>query len=123
MPNTNKTIKYEQDGNIAVLVSHGYGAGWSTSNERDLAFDKRVVEFYLKHKDDQEWMKNINIFGSVEESLAERYFKSIGYQDVYFGGFNQITIEWIPKGTAFRICQYDGNEYVEFRDEIPWNIA
>lgn len=29
----------------------------------------------------------------------------------------------IPKGTAYRICDYDGYEYVEYRDEIEWKIA
>ena len=29
----------------------------------------------------------------------------------------------IPKGTAYRICEYDGSEYVEYRDEIDWKIA
>lgn len=29
----------------------------------------------------------------------------------------------IPKGTAYRICDYDGSEYVEYRDEIDWKIA
>lgn len=29
----------------------------------------------------------------------------------------------IPKGTAYRICDYDGAEYIEYRDEIDWKIA
>ena len=29
----------------------------------------------------------------------------------------------IPKGTAYRICDYDGYEYIEYRDEIEWKIA
>ena len=29
----------------------------------------------------------------------------------------------IPKGTAYRICEYDGAEYIEFKDEIDWKIA
>ena len=29
----------------------------------------------------------------------------------------------IPKGTAYRICDYDGAEYIEFKDEIDWKIA
>ena len=29
----------------------------------------------------------------------------------------------IPKGTAYRICDYDSAEYIEFKDEIDWKIA
>lgn len=29
----------------------------------------------------------------------------------------------IPKGKAYRICNYDGAEYIEYRDEIDWKIA
>ena len=29
----------------------------------------------------------------------------------------------IPKGTAYRISEYDGYEYIEYRDEIDWKIA
>lgn len=29
----------------------------------------------------------------------------------------------ISKGTAYRICEYDGAEYVEYRDEVDWKIA
>lgn len=29
----------------------------------------------------------------------------------------------IPKGTFYRIREYDSYEYVEFRDEIDWKIA
>jgi hypothetical protein len=34
-------------GQIAVLVSGGFGAGWSTWNQPELAYDKRVVEFLV----------------------------------------------------------------------------
>ena len=37
--------------------------------------------------------------------------------------FNQLTITWVPVGAAFRIGEYDGNEWVELRDEVEWIMA
>ena len=34
---------------IAVLVSVGFGAGWSTWNEKELAYDKRVVDLFIEY--------------------------------------------------------------------------
>ena len=41
----------------------------------------------------------------------------------YCGGADDLTIQWLPVGTAFRIHEYDGSESVEIRDDIEWNIA
>ena len=85
---------YNEDGTkVAVLVSPGYGAGWSTWNDDTLAYDKRVVEFWLTHKDNEKFMEEIDSF-SYHEKLpalkeAEEFFESIGYSHIYFGGFYQ----------------------------------
>ena len=48
---------YEKgDGTFAVLVSPGYGAGWSTWDRKELAYDKRIIEYYLAHCDDRDFM-------------------------------------------------------------------
>ena len=41
----------------------------------------------------------------------------------YCGGADDLTIFWLPVGTAFRIHEYDGSESVEIRDEMDWTIA
>jgi hypothetical protein len=45
------------------------------------------------------------------------------YPDVYCGGADDLSIQWLPVGTAFRIHEYDGSESVEIRDDIQWTIA
>lgn len=111
----------------AVLVSYGFGAGWSTWNVSELAYDKRVVNFWLDHKDNKEWMKTVDNFGfgSTKESQAHKeaaeFFKSIGYGDVYMGGFFDIELEWIPRGTKWRISEYDGAESIEIERNDTWN--
>lgn len=106
--------KYEKDGNVAILYSPGYGAGWSTWNQEELSYDKRVVEFFINHRESKKALR--------EESLKEA-FKKMGYEDVYFGGYDQIQIMWIPKGKLYRITEYDGWESIHFEDTYDWRIA
>ena len=39
------------------------------------------------------------------------------------GIFGYLEVVDIPNGTAYRICDYDGAEYIEYRDDIKWEIA
>ena len=119
---------YNEDGTkIAVLVSPGYGAGWSTWNDDTLAYDKRVVEFWLAHKDNEKFMEEIDSFSYYEKvpalKEAEDFFKSIGYSHIYFGGFNQIELEWVPIGCRWRIDEYDGSESLEILSMDNYNYV
>lgn len=40
---------YNENGELGVLVSGGFGAGWSTWNSNELAYDKRIVEKWLEN--------------------------------------------------------------------------
>ena len=111
----NKVIR---DGKVAVLVSPGYGAGWSTwatarggENGEDVTgfmmFDPLLVDMVER---------------GAEAEEIEAYVKS-KYPDGYYGGAEDLTIQWLPVGTAFRIHEYDGYETVEIRDDIQWTIA
>lgn len=106
----------------AVLVSGGYGAGWSTWGDEELAYDKRVVEFFLQHENDDEFMRTVeDYFGVLSDAESDahkeaaRFFRSIGYKECpYMGGFSQIHIEWVPYGSYWRINEYDGSESLEY---------
>lgn len=100
--------KYEKDGKIAVLVSIGFGAGWSTWGNRALAYDKRIVQAFIP--------------GISKEDMSE-LLETLGYHDVYMGGFDNLEIEWVPKGTLFRIEEYDGHESIEVFDEKSYIVA
>lgn len=92
--------KYEDNGRVAVLVSVGYGAGWSTWNdgfEEELAMDARLVECVMQDKGDEYLTDLLN---------------SMGLSSVYTGGYNDLEVVWVDKGSRFRINEYDGYENI-----------
>ena len=91
--------KLERDGNIAVLYSPGFGAGWSTWNteprNRGILFDREIVELVLA--------------GNLDAAINLTEKK---YPGVYTGVGSDLTVEWVPKGERFTIKEYDGAERV-----------
>jgi hypothetical protein len=107
----NKVIR---DGKVAVVVSPGFGAGWSTwafrgeEDYRDfMLFDPTLVDMVER--------------GESAETI-ETYVTSM-HPGTYCGASDDLTIQWLPVGTAFRIHEYDGAESVEIRDDMNWTIA
>lgn len=89
------------DGKVAVLVSPGFGAGWSTWGGEEYAkyllFDMSLVELAERKAPEHE----------VEEHL-KKVFGEAAY--IYTGGWCDIKVEWLPEGTAFTVEEYDGSE-------------
>ena len=96
----------------AILVSPGYGAGWSTWNHYHLAFDKRVVELWLNTKDTP-----------VGEDYIKEELSKLGYEEVYLGGYSDIEMIWIHEGDIWRITAYDGSESVQFLANEEYYMA
>ena len=101
----NKLIR---NGQVAVLISPGNGAGWSTwnSENEEILFDPAIVEFVEHNK----W-----------EEL-EVYVK-LKYPNIYLGGMRDLQIEWLPEGTEFIVNEYDGSETLEIKSDIIWHKA
>lgn len=99
---------YNENGELGVLISGGFGAGWSTWNDKELAYDKRIIE---------KWLEDV--------SSAEmcNYVESLGYARPYMGGYKQLDLEFIPRGTVFRIHEYDGHESIETIDDMDMIVA
>lgn len=88
--------KIERDGKVAVLVSPGYGAGWSTWNyehRETLCMDADIVQAIL----DGDRTKAVEI---AKQKCG----------DFYDGGADGLIVEWVPKGTGFLITEHDGHE-------------
>jgi hypothetical protein len=95
---------YHNDkGEVGVLISVGYGAGWSTWNDKRMAYDRRVIEYWLTHKEEHD----------ITRTELKAAFVALGYDDVYFGGWGDLTLKFFPPGTTVRIKEYDGCESVE----------
>ena len=90
--------KVIRDGNVAVLISPGFGAGWSTwtdGDQRDLClFDRRFVEAAEAGVED---------IDTLAKEVA-------GDEHIYTGGWGQVVVEWLPVGTQFTVKEYDGSE-------------
>ena len=94
-------FSYTNNGKIEILISPHYGAGWSTWNENykiNIALDKRIINYYKKYGNE------------VPSSSLKEFLESIGYKDVFCGGWKNIIIKTIQKGEKFRIDEYDGWE-------------
>lgn len=105
----------------AILISRGYGAGWSTwSTYPEIAYDRRVIEWYLEHNS-FDFFAEVNRRNSTAEKEAEEFFNNLGYHDVYFGGLQKNMIEWIPSKTSWYLEEHDGAERLVLADSAVWN--
>jgi hypothetical protein len=102
--------KIERDGKVAVLYSPGFGAGWSTWANDDqkeaLCMDARIVGPVLAG----------DIAGAVVAAQAM-------FPDVYTGGADTLKVEWIKKGEAFEVREYDGSESVHVLGDSAYLVA
>lgn len=89
---------YNENDELGVLVSYGFGAGWSTWNSKELAYDKRIIE---------KWLKNV-----TSDEMCD-YIEILGYGRPYMGGYEDLVLEFIPRGTMFCVHEYDGAESIE----------
>lgn len=95
-------------GEIAVLVSRGYGAGWYSWNTsiKECLFDRLIVEHVLAGN------------RSAAQSLAE-----ILWPDGYWGGADGLEVHWLSPDTVFRIDEYHGSETLVFADDQTWIVV
>jgi hypothetical protein len=102
--------KYEKDGKVAVLVSPGHGAGWSTWADYEdmeaLCMDADLVQCVLD--------KDLQKLSRVTEEK---------YPNTYMGGARSLVIEWVDKGEAFEITEYDGSEKLVIVSKHSYMIA
>ena len=97
-----------RDGCVAIVYSPGFGAGWYTWNTEcpEIVFDPMIVDCVEKGEMDK---------------LAT--YVAMRYPDIYTGGMEDLTVQWLPVGTLFRIHEYDGSESLEIKEDMDWMIA
>lgn len=91
---------------MKVLISPGYGAGWSTWNYTNMAFDEALIAAFE---------------GGISEAGMKDLCERLGYGNPYTSGFKGLKVVTVPPQTFFRITEYDGNESIEILDiESDW---
>lgn len=98
---------------MKLLISPGYGAGWSTWNFPAMATDKDLIELFEKDCTCEE----------MERLCIEKNYTDGYGEPPYMKGFQQLEIVEVPKGTLYRINEYDGAESVEIFSPDEWLIA
>lgn len=115
--------KVIRDGKVAVLYSPSYGAGWSTANHGSLndtdvlLFDPEIVSLVEKHENGE--ISHMNMCDKIMYYCDNKYGENV----LYYGGSGNLWIAWIPIGKEFRIAEYDGYEYIEYKEYVKWSKA
>ena len=101
--------KLEKDGKVAVMISPGFGAGWSTWNSefRDtLLFDAEIAQAVID--------------GDKAKATQLAMEKCPG---LCAGGARDLTVEWIDKGSVFEVEEHDGSESLHIIGGRDYSVA
>lgn len=105
---------------MKILLKTSYGL-FSLRKE---IFEKLSIPYHdIAYSERHEWLVPDKPICKTKMNKIIEWVEYLGSE--YVADPEQCTFEVvdIPKGTAYRICDYDGSEYIEYRDEIDWKIA
>lgn len=113
-------MRYQHNGQVAVLYSPGFGYGWSTDypeHAKVLLFHPLLVE--PVHQRDQ----NLITLEEMQQRVAFG-LTMLGLPNSILGSmFQELAICWVSPGTRFYVKEYDGNESVTLMEEMEWHTA
>lgn len=96
--------KLIKDGNVAVLVSAGYGAGFLTWGAPiEAIFNPTLIGFIEQ--------------GKTREAIS---FAKKTWKGITTVGIKELVIQWVPEGAEFIIDSHDGDETLMLKEEINW---
>lgn len=99
--------KIVRNGEVAVAVSFGFGAGWSTWNQVEPKVDPTDARY-----------NSLFLEGKNKEAAA-----MLEAEGGYAGGADDVEIVWVPEGTKFVITEYDGSENLMCVEDFDWYTA
>ena len=108
-----RTRYVRDDGMVGVVISPGYGGGFSTWGKAEMCTDPKIVEMVLQLDPHEE--------GSLEyNSIYDQIYNYVTakYQASYHG--DPLVVAWVPPGTKFIIHEFDGAESIWREDQINW---
>lgn len=99
--------KLIRNGEVAILYSPSFGAGWYTWNTEypEIIYHPEIVKLVEEDRRDE---------------ITESFIKSIipRVESMYCGGAGELQIMWLEQGTQFTIEEYDGNESVKLIQDL-----
>lgn len=105
---------------MKVLLKTSYGP-FSLKKE---IFEKLAIPYHdISLSSYEECLVPDKLISKTKINKIIEWVECLGSEYVANPKFCYFEVVDIPKGTAYRICDYDGYQYVEYRDEIEWKIA
>lgn len=90
--------KLIRNNKVAVLISHGFGAGWYSWNtdHEELLYHPKIVEMVEQNR--------------ANEIDGDWILENLKISDIYCGGAKGLQIHWLAVGAAFEVDECDGAE-------------
>lgn len=104
--------RYMKDGKVAVLVSPGFGGGWSTwayGYKEEFALHRSLVEFFLGD--------SLDSLESIVEKISGISADSDEFP-LWDSAAEQVRVQWLDPGIRFEIREYDGSESIYTLEEM-----
>lgn len=99
--------KVIRNGQVGVLVSSGFGAGFYTwGAPLEAIFNPTLIDLIENEK--------------RQEAID---FVEKTWEDLSTGGVRNMRVVWIDEGTEFHIDEYDGSESIQFKETTEWITA
>ena len=85
-----------------------------------------VIVWFHKSQASHKGQKHANQFDEGARDQIEKQIVSRAEQlcpEGYFGGAEDLVIEWMPMGTEFEVDEYDGSESIRYKENEYWITA
>lgn len=98
-----------ENGEVAVIYCAG--GRWNTlcknpKIKKQLMFDSRIIRYKFN-----------NEYSSHNYDSFMRNIINLNKEDIpYCAGFNHLSVQFLPKNTLFRICEYMDTEFIDILD-------
>lgn len=123
-------VRYAEIKNIPLFIEKdkfGHNTYWTIPKEKRIGFLKDI-EWYSASDDKRKlsnelYSKNTISYMNIERTdpvliqVVEELGQEANDQHSY------LAIEELPKGTKYRIMEYDGAESIETQSSINWDVA
>lgn len=104
-------------GLVGVVISVGWGGGFSSWGDPQMATDPQVVELVHNMNDHDRGTEDHHL---LQQQLT--HYLNQHYPDHQWYG-DPLGLVWVVPGTKFFIHEYDGRESVWCEDQINWITA